>query len=259
MLGLSFVFSVIAIISLFSLATPIVKADPKPRTVRLSGRITDQSRIPLRHIKVRVDGCWWSDDNTSETDERGAFVSSAVRLNALCQLVAKDLRFEGSPGDVDLGQLEIGAADSLDIGTLSIQSSGRRGPVAVLSGPATVTPASSTAAQGGLPRRSRVAAAFIGLHGMTVIHSDGTVVEVPAQKGQIGCSSPIIREDGGAAGWLVDSDACCTSYPLHFALVVYAPSQPLTQFRGDGRAIFGWRFVGSTRIAFYQSFPHGEP
>ena len=75
---------------------------------------------------------------------------------------------------------------------------------------------------------------------------------------QVGGRSPIFSDDRKAVGWLVDSDFCCTSYPIQLMLVVYTPGKPLHHFMGDGRAIFRWGFVdGGKRVAFYQDFLHG--
>jgi hypothetical protein len=105
-----------------------------------------------------------------------------------------------------------------------------------------------------------IAAVFCGADPASVIHEEGSVVRQSTEKEQIGCSSPKISANKQTAGWLVDSDFCCTSYPLQFMLVVYRPGKPLRHFTGDGRGIFGWTFVGGGRqVAFYQSYPHGDP
>jgi hypothetical protein len=92
------------------------------------------------------------------------------------------------------------------------------------------------------------------------ITEDRKIEQVFKEKEQVGVSSLKISADKTSVGWLVDSDFCCTSYPLQFMLVVYRPSQPLRHFKGDGRAIFDWKFVGSgSQVAFYQDYPHGNP
>jgi hypothetical protein len=105
-----------------------------------------------------------------------------------------------------------------------------------------------------------IAGIFCGADGATVIHEDGNVVRQPKEKEQVGCGFPKISADKKTVGWLVDSDFCCTSYPLQFMLVVYRAGNPLRHFTGDGRAIFAWTFVGGGKqVAIYQSFPHGDP
>jgi len=79
-----------------------------------------------------------------------------------------------------------------------------------------------------------VAAIFIGANGTNVFEDNGKVIHPAQEKGQVGSSSPRISEDR-TAGWLVQSDFCCASYPLKFMLIVYRPDKPLRRFTGDGR------------------------
>ena len=124
-----------------------------------------------------------------------------------------------------------------------------------ISGPVKIRPLTSTGTAA-----STMAGIFCGAIGATVMRADGSVVRQPKEKEQVGCSHLKISSDKKAAGWLVDSDFCCTSYPLQFMLVVYKPGIPPRHFTGDGRAIFGWTFLGGGRqVAFYQDFPHGVP
>jgi hypothetical protein len=100
---------------------------------------------------------------------------------------------------------------------------------------------------------------FSGTRGATVIHRDGSAVQAPKEKEQVGWTRLKISTDGLAAGWLMEADNCCTSYPLSRMLVVYRPGLPIRRFRGDDRAIFGWDFInGSKQVATYQDFPHGH-
>jgi hypothetical protein len=120
---------------------------------------------------------------------------------------------------------------------------------------------SDSAAKTSTPTSAQIVAVFVGAGGIvSIVHGDGKILNQPKEKEQVGASSPLISDDKQAVGWLVDSDFCCTSYPLQFMLVVYRPGQPLRRFKGDGRAIFGWNFVsGSKQVAFFQSYPHGDP
>jgi hypothetical protein len=89
--------------------------------------------------------------------------------------------------------------------------------------------------------------------------ADGTNVMPPLEKGQVGASQPQVSFDNRSAGWLVDFDNCCTSYPLSLPLVIYRPGKPQLTFRGDARAIFDWHFFdGGKRFAMCQEFPHGN-
>ena len=96
---------------------------------------------------------------------------------------------------------------------------------------------------------------------MHIILDDGTEVQPQVDKDKDQGRHPLalISEDKRAVGWLVNYANCCTSYPLSLKLVVYRPGKALREFRGDGRAIFHWRFVArGKQVAFYQSYPHGD-
>jgi hypothetical protein len=92
-----------------------------------------------------------------------------------------------------------------------------------------------------------------------VIEADGKDVPVPKKKEQVGVSSIVFSDDHRAAGWLVASDFCCTSYPISPTLVVYRSGKPLRRIEGD-RTIFDWKFLaGGRQVAFYTGFLHGTP
>jgi len=93
---------------------------------------------------------------------------------------------------------------------------------------------------------------------MHVITDDGHDVVAPVQKDQVGCKSPTISDDRSEAGWLIDSDFCCTSYPISTALVVFRLGRPIRRFEG-GRAIMEWHFVvRGKQVAFRTDFLHGN-
>jgi len=150
------------------------------------------------------------------------------------------------------------------MGNIVLQSSPKQEPMGHLVGPVTVTPipaaAVSKTPSALTTKAASVAAIFVGADGTNIIHDDGTVLRPPKEKEQVGASSLRISEDKSAVGWLVDSDFCCTSYPLQLMLVVHRPGKPLHRFTGDGRAIFDWKFVGDGKqVALYQDYPHGTP
>jgi len=239
----------------------------------LSGRITDANGVPIAE-----KGLSFGNRSTgffSETDGNGAFVVPTASYNEyeiyvtesgiLSMLLIPKLKYVGSivtaeGQDVDLGNIVLRQTSSKkgrlgDIGGAVMGNIA--GPVkinsfATISGskvPATVSTAAAS-----------IAGVFCGAEGATVIHEDGNVVRQPKEKEQVGCGSPKISADKKTVGWLVDSDFCCTSYPLQFMLVLYRAGKPLRHFKGDGRAIFAWTFAGGGKqVAFYQSFPHGDP
>ena len=75
---------------------------------------------------------------------------------------------------------------------------------------------------------------------------------------QRGVSHPAVSPDKKAAGWLIEYDNCCTSYPLPLTLVIYRPDKPLIEMkRKCSGAIWEWHFVaGGKRVATFIDFPH---
>lgn len=157
-----------------------------------------------------------------------------------------------------IGKVAVVAGGDLDLGDIVLQVRSGQEAVGELLGPVKVFDSATTKSK---PAPAQIAAVFSGAGGIvTIVHGDGKLFRPPKENEQVGSSSRLISDDNQAAGWLVGSDFCCTSYPLHFMLVVYRPGQPLRRFKGDGRAIFGWNFVGGGKqVAFFQSYPHGNP
>jgi hypothetical protein len=90
-----------------------------------------------------------------------------------------------------------------------------------------------------------------------MILSDGTDVQPPAEKNQVGGSDPFVSQDRMAAGWLADFDNCCTSYPSSLNLVVYRPGKSSCKFEGNVGTILRWHFVADGKyVAFFQDFAH---
>ena len=91
-----------------------------------------------------------------------------------------------------------------------------------------------------------------------LVRSDGKEVVPPKEPDQVGSSSPLLAGNKQAAGWLVDSANCCTSYPISLKLIIYRPGRPLRRF-GSEMGIFDWCFVaGGRQVAFYTDTVHGN-
>jgi|SRR5271157_511819 len=234
---------------------------------RISGRITDASDLPIAE-KILCFGSRTSGTSILEMDRNGAFVFPAVSHNEYEVYVAE--RVPRFPEDLkEVGKVEVSDGQDMDLGNIVVQFSSKPEnlPKPELAGhivgPLTVKPLASAIASDKQsvqrPKAPYISAMFIGAGGMSIIQNDGRIVQPPKETEQVGYSSPRISEDRQSVGWLVDSDFCCASYPLSFMLVVYRPGKPLRRFTGDGRAIFGWKFVGTgNQVAFEQSFPHGD-
>lgn len=234
----------------------------------LSGRIVDLRGVPFSNSTLRfrdprmttsfpIEG---SGTSILKTDPNGVFEFPAVsRYEYELSVV------ESGPPAISrpIATLEVAGGQNIDLGDVVVQVDPGRQTVVDSLGRARITgfapaPEQGIVSQKGAKAQS-VVAVFMGAGGPGhVIHADGSAVRLPREKEQVGVSSVLISDDGQAAGWLVDSDYCCTSYPIHLTLVVYRTGKPLRRFQGDGRCIFDWRFMaGGTQVAFYQDFLHG--
>jgi len=248
------------------------KTNEQPGMGRISGRIVDAIGAPIQDQTVNfrnltIINQTAIEDHRVKTNRDGVFeISAEGHTFYEISLVVSKLVLKG------MGSAEVADGEDLDIGNVVFRSSPEREATVHVDGPVQIRRESSsrsTANSALSPRRlAGIVAAYTlcaesaescshpTLH---IIQRDGSKVDAPAEKEQVGVSSVRISGDNQAVGWLVDSDFCCASYPLQLLLVVYRPGKPLRRFRGDGRAIFGWHFVaGGRQVAFYQSFPHGD-
>ncbi len=237
----------------------------------LSGRITDANGAPMAG-KMLI----FSNRRTGfflRMDENGVFVCPPVSHSEYEIYISESaFPFDTKQNLNYVGNIAVSDGQDIDLGNIVLLqfASSKKGHWGDIAGPVmghiagsvktAPFPATPEPKRSSVRTETAIAGVFCGADPASVIQEDGNVVRQPTEKEQIGCSSPKIAADKQTAGWLVDSDFCCTSYPLQFMLIVYRPGKPLRRFTGDGRAIFGWTFVGRGRqAAFYQSFPHGDP
>ncbi len=235
--------------------SPVNRRPPSPLHIRrISARVTDTNGVPEPGRTLEFGS---RDGRLSilKTNRNGYFVFPAVSYD---EYGIFDITEHGIAVPVALsgaltavGKIEISEGPDVDLGNIALrQSSSNNGLIGDIVGPVTTLNA----------KTASIAAIFVGAGGASIIDDNGKVVHQPKEKEQVGCSTLRISKDRSAVGWLVDSDFCCTSYPLQLILVVYRTGEPLHRFTGDGRAIFGWQFVrGGTQVAIYQDFPHGTP
>lgn len=90
-----------------------------------------------------------------------------------------------------------------------------------------------------------------------IVNRVGKDIGIPKEKDQVRCDSPRVAEDQQTAGWLVDYENCCTSYPIPLTLVVYKSGRIIRLIQ-PGLMIFDWRFVeGARKIALSSGTVHG--
>jgi hypothetical protein len=227
-----------------------ISAEAQPASgIPISGRIVDANHVPLPDRTVTFAGASSPLPYVNvKTDANGVF--TFVAANGVAYWVSLDPSALFLTIDVVRGQ-------SVALGdVVSLQDA------AHLSGPVHI---------GSLqPGPPSIAALYVTYPEVVpdkrfdygVLHlilRNGKDLQPLPEKDQVGVSHPAISAGGSAAGWLVDCENCCTSYPLSLQLTIYAPGMPLRRFRGDGRAIFAWHFLAAGKqVAFQQSYPHGE-
>ena len=243
-----------------------------PTQPLLSGRITDANGASMSAKYLT-----FSNRSTGfllRMDENGVFVCPPASNNEY-EIYVSELPYPvlgPTPKINYVGNIAVSDGQDIDLGKIVLQQSasakkGQWGDIAGrvmghIAGSVTTAPlppAPESQVRASVGTKTALAGVFCGADPASVIQEDGSVFRQRTEKEQIGCSSPKISADKQTAGWLVDSDFCCTSYPLQFMLVVYRPGKPLRRFTGDGRAIFGWNFLsGGRQVAFEQSYPHGD-
>lgn len=89
-----------------------------------------------------------------------------------------------------------------------------------------------------------------------VVDSSGKDTIPSKLRDQVSCSSAKISADKTTAGWLVNYENCCTSYPIPTTLALYRAGKVI-QTISPGRSIYDWRFWKSDQVALSSGPVHG--
>jgi hypothetical protein len=93
---------------------------------------------------------------------------------------------------------------------------------------------------------------------MHIAYSDGKLLRIAKEEGQMTCSSPMVAADKRTVGWLVDYEYCCTSYPIPLMLVIFRSGKIVERLL-PGMAIEAWSFwAGGKQVAFKTNTLHGD-
>jgi hypothetical protein len=241
--------------------------DPN-RSARVAGRLLYRDGAPLQHQTIAFRNMMVSqrpENNVFEKVETNgagefSFWGRDHTLYGIGLMLTPQMYKEFAT--IDLAEREM-----LQLGDIIEGPSPALGTMIHVAGPVRQEARSS------LPRRLEEGESFAGVYtlcsdeaaevcfrfALHLVQASGGEFTLPQEKGAVGVSYAMLAPDNRAVGWLVNSQFCCTSYPLAFTLVVYRPGEPLRRFSGDHRSIFGWRFLENGRqVAFYQSYPHGD-
>lgn len=99
---------------------------------------------------------------------------------------------------------------------------------------------------------------FADSEGLIHIAANGSELVIPKEKDQISCDQPKLGEDQKTAGWRINYDNCCTSYPVPLTLVIYRGAKVIRHF-SPGQAIGDWQFLKAGReVAFWSGPLYGD-
>lgn len=229
------------------------------RDARISGRITDANGVPYADTALYLRDLMLVKPSQPEavalstlvTDRNGMFVfpaSSGHEYEAYLPESRTPLTYKG------LGYIVAAGGSEVDLGNIAMQVAPTQEPVGKLVGPVKVSRFPSMSRSTATP--VQISSLFAGAgRVLTIIQSDGQVLQQPKEKDQVGCSSLRLSEDHRTVGWLVDSDFCCTSYPIQLILVVYRPGKPLQHFMATaGQSFSGSSSRGESRSRFTRIF-----
>ncbi len=78
----------------------------------------------------------------------------------------------------------------------------------------------------------RIASVDVDSNGVIqVVTTGGEQLNPPTEPDQISLASPKLAEDERTAGWLVNDENCCTSYPIPLELAIYRDGKITHRFR----------------------------
>jgi len=99
--------------------------------------------------------------------------------------------------------------------------------------------------------------------------SDGTVLTIPNERGDMNDGASIVRQsvfetirlapDHRTIGWLADYMMCAQSYPCPLELVMFRAGAPLRKIPPSYGIFWGWMFTDhGRRVITHSGFPHGD-
>jgi hypothetical protein len=98
---------------------------------------------------------------------------------------------------------------------------------------------------------------YVGSDGLAHLVDDtGKDMAMPKEKEQVSISTPKLSADKQTAGWLIEQENCCTSYPIPTGLALYKAGKK--RVIGDGLMIYDWCFTGGgAQAALSSGTVHG--
>ena len=218
------------------------KSEQAPSGFRISGRVVDQSDVPIagQVVNFRIVDSGSPDVVKTGKDGRFAFTFDGENPYELYATVKDSLAFK---------LITIVVADhdlDLDLGDVALQFPAQGGATVRVGGPVQIAssqPGVKTTTAASPRPRPTIAALYISCsptstewcdHSvMHIMTDDSREVVPPSEKDQVSCRAPQISEDRLEAGWLIESDNCCTSYPISTVMVVLRLGKPIPALKRE--------------------------
>ncbi|MBV8115593.1 MAG: hypothetical protein JO300_12685 [Silvibacterium sp.] len=98
---------------------------------------------------------------------------------------------------------------------------------------------------------------YIGQDGLAhVVDETGKDIAVPRESYQVDVTSPQLAPNHRTAGWIIEQDNCCTSYPIAIGVALYQNGKK--RVLGDGLMVYDWCFVAEgAQVALSTGTVHG--
>jgi hypothetical protein len=107
--------------------------------------------------------------------------------------------------------------------------------------------------------RDLIEKVYVDSAGLIHLVSNGIDKLAPKETDQVTCDRPKLAEDGKTAGWLVNYENCCTSYPVPLSLMIYRHGKIVRRFGSSLQSIWDWQFLKSGKqVAFWTGPVHGD-
>jgi hypothetical protein len=106
--------------------------------------------------------------------------------------------------------------------------------------------------------RAPLSTVYIGRDGLAhVVDAEGKDIIFPKEQGQVAADSENLSTDKQSAGWLIEEDNCCTSYPIPTSLLVFRNGKK--HRLGTGQMIYDWCFIKRGKEVALSSGPVHNP
>ncbi len=103
--------------------------------------------------------------------------------------------------------------------------------------------------------------AYVGTDGLVhIVDGQGKDRATKKEKQQVAVGAPVVSGDGMVAGWTVEEENCCTSYPIatSVVLMVGAGKKMTKRVVAPGQMVWDWCFVDEgNRVAVASGAVHG--